>query len=81
MIFFYVQSGSDVQQVKSFIIFDRNGGKLFSNANFLPNDYSQGWDGRFHGKTMNPGVFTWFAEVLFLDGAVEIYRGDVTLLR
>jgi gliding motility-associated-like protein len=79
--FFYVQGGADVQLVKSFMVFDRNGGQVFANNNFLPNDFSQGWDGRFKGKNMDAGVFAWFAEVLFLDGQVEVYSGDVTLLK
>jgi len=79
--FFFVQGGNDVSIIKSFRVFDRNGGQVFENTNFLPNDFTQGWNGTFNGETMNPSVFAWFAEVEFLDGAVEIYRGDVTLLR
>jgi hypothetical protein len=30
---------------------------------------------------MNPAVFAWFAEVEFKDGTVELFKGDVTLVR
>ena len=78
---FYLQSGSDVELVKSFMIFDRNGGQIFTQNNLFTNDASNGWDGTFKGKIMDTGVYTWFAEVLFLDGQVEVYKGDVMLLR
>lgn len=79
--FFYLQSGSDVELVKSFMIFDRNGGQIYTRGNLLPNNASTGWDGTFKGKVMDTGVYTWFAEVLFLDGQVEVYSGSVTLLK
>ena len=49
--------------------------------NFLPNDPAYGWDGNYRGKPLNPGVFAWFAEVEYIDGFVEIIKGDVTLVR
>ena len=45
------------------------------------NDEQSGWDGTFKGKPMNPAVFAWFAEVEFIDDAVLLFEGDVTLLR
>jgi hypothetical protein len=30
---------------------------------------------------MNSGVYTWYAEVEYIDNEVEIVRGDVTILR
>jgi hypothetical protein len=45
------------------------------------NDESVGWDGNFRGNPVNPAVFVWRAIVEFLDGAVEILSGDVTVKR
>jgi hypothetical protein len=39
------------------------------------------WDGTFNGKRMQPGVFVWFAEIEFVDNEVEIFRGDVMLIK
>jgi gliding motility-associated-like protein len=76
-----VYAGGQVSNVKSFQIFNRWGGHVYVGYNLPPNDPSLGWDGRFKGKEMDPGVFAWFAEVEFLDGHVEIFEGDVTLVR
>jgi hypothetical protein len=40
-----------------------------------------GWDGTLRGRSLNPGVFVWVAEIEFVDGEVEVFRGDVLILR
>jgi hypothetical protein len=30
---------------------------------------------------MDPAVFTWFAEVEFVDSSVELFEGDVNLMK
>jgi gliding motility-associated-like protein len=79
--YFTVFGGASVAKVRSFLVFNRWGETMFEYYNFLPNDPAIGWDGRHKGDFMNPGVFTWFAEIEFIDGSVEIYEGDVSLLR
>jgi hypothetical protein len=54
---------------------------VFTLDNFLPNDDNLGWDGRVKGQTSTPGVFVWYAEVEFIDGVIELYKGDVTIVR
>ena len=54
---------------------------VFENADFQPNDPAFGWDGFYKGKKMNPAVFVYYAEVEFIDGVVELYKGDVTILK
>lgn len=76
-----IYGGVDVELVKSFRIFDRWGNALFEQRNFTPNDPANGWDGRFKGEEMNPGVFVYEAEILFKDGETVVYKGDVTLIR
>ena len=77
---FFVMYGSfpNVQMIKSFRVYDRWGGLMFEKTDFLPND-PNGWDGKFRGKTVDAGVYTYAAEVLFIDGVVEVYGGDVTV--
>ena len=71
-----------VDTVLSFQVFDRWGELVYRNdEKFKPNDPEYGWDGFFKGEKMNPGVFTYWVEVLFIDGDVKLYKGDVTLLR
>lgn len=70
-----------VKNIRSFQIFDRWGDAVFTLDNFLPNDDNLGWDGRVKGQTTTPGVFVWYAEVEFIDGVIELYKGDVTIVR
>jgi gliding motility-associated-like protein len=70
-----------VVEIRKLAIFDRWGEELFVRERFLPNDESLGWDGTFKGEPMNPGVYVWYAEVLFPDGEYEVIYGDVTILR
>ncbi|MBK6997604.1 MAG: gliding motility-associated C-terminal domain-containing protein [Lewinellaceae bacterium] len=77
----YVSAGVDVQSVQSFSVFDRWGNAIFNKRDFLPNDPTTGWDGSYRGAAMDPAVFVYYAEVLFIDGETRVYKGDVTLVR
>lgn len=63
------------------MIFNRWGETVHEVYNFAPNDPIFGWDGHFRGQLMNGAVFTWFAEIEFVDGDVELFEGDVLLMR
>lgn len=78
---FTVFAGSDVVEIKGFIIFDRWGNMLYQKGPFLPNDLQYGWDGTFEGQDMNAGVYVFYAEVVFADGLTEVFKGDVILMR
>ncbi|MCB0676387.1 MAG: gliding motility-associated C-terminal domain-containing protein, partial [Saprospiraceae bacterium] len=70
-----------VAEIHSLELFTRWGESVFLVENFQPNDPGAGWDGRFRGEALNPGVFAWLARIEFIDGTVEWYQGDVTLVR
>lgn len=76
----FARAGS-VEKVRSFYIFNRWGEQVFEVFNFPPNDPHYGWDGNFRGELMNPAVFGYFAEIEFIDGRVELFKGDVQLVR
>ncbi len=78
---FHVFAGTGVVQVKTFMIYDRWGAKLYEATNIQPNSPSVGWDGSFRGKDMTPGVYVFFIEIEFADKLVFPYKGDVTLIR
>ncbi len=78
---FVIYAGKQVKSIKSFLIFDRWGETVWKYYDFLPNDIAYGWDGTFRNNVLNTGVFTWFAEIEFVDGEVELYEGDVTILK
>lgn len=80
--FFYPQAKpGTVRNIRDFRLFDRWGEAVFQNQDFLPNDPIQGWDGRLRGERANTAVFAYFLEVEFIDGRVELLKGDVLLMR
>ncbi|MBK8566403.1 MAG: gliding motility-associated C-terminal domain-containing protein [Saprospiraceae bacterium] len=78
---FKIYGGKSVSSIKSFLVFDRWGETVYEYYNFIPSDPVAGWDGKHRDAKMQPAVFTWFAEVEFTDGRIELYRGDVSLVR
>ncbi len=82
---FMIYGGNDVRSVKSFQIFNRWGEKVYEDYNFQPNDPARGWGGQMGkagvGKPLDPAVFVFFAEIEFIDDKVEIFKGDVVLVR
>ncbi|MCC6723160.1 MAG: gliding motility-associated C-terminal domain-containing protein [Saprospiraceae bacterium] len=74
-------AGKEVKQIKSFLIFSRWGETVFEYYRFEPNNPDFGWDGKHRGEVLNTAVFTWYAEVEFIDGVVKLFEGDVTLMR
>jgi hypothetical protein len=80
---FNIFVGLGVESVRFLKVFDRWGGMLYERTNFLPNsfDFGEGWDGRFRGQFVQPGVYVYLAEVKFRDGRILTYRGDVTVVR
>ncbi|MEM6395780.1 MAG: PKD domain-containing protein [Bacteroidota bacterium] len=72
---------TQVEEIESFLIFNRWGETVFENYGFQPNDPAQGWDGTHRGEPLNPAVFVYQALVRFTDGERILYKGDVTLLR
>jgi hypothetical protein len=73
-----------VAGVNTFVIFDRWGNNVFERFNFAPSlelNEAVAWDGTFNGDDLNPGVFSYFAEVVFRDGVTLTYKGDITLVK
>ena len=69
-----------VRKVNSFLVFNRWGESVYQYFNFEPNNPAFGWDGVHRNQKLDPAVFTWFAEIEFIDGRVELFKGDVTLM-
>lgn len=80
-VFLIFADNDQIDKVDIFQVFDRWGGMVFSDKDFLPNDRAHGWDGTHRGKLMTPAVFVYYAKVRLIDGRVLKFKGDVTLLR
>ncbi len=79
-IFLVFSENKAVKNIQTMIILDRWGNLVFENHDFMPNDPTQGWDGLFKEKPMNPGVFVYYFSVEFINGDVQEFKGDLTLL-
>jgi len=80
-VFYIFGDAHQISIIKKFQIFNRWGDQIFEASDFHPNDMTKGWDGRFKGDLVNPGVFVYTAEVEYIDGVTEVVTGDVTLVR
>ncbi len=79
---FQVFTGLGVERISFVRLYDRWGEKVYEEKDLPPSpDGTTGWNGVFRGQDMNPAVFLYLIEVVFIDGQVLVYRGDVTLLR
>jgi gliding motility-associated-like protein len=78
---FYVIAGKNVSKVKSFLIYNRWGRKVFEKYNILPNDRNSGWDGTSNGTNAEMGTYVYTAVVDFSDGTSKTYNGSISLIR
>ncbi|HNM25477.1 MAG TPA: gliding motility-associated C-terminal domain-containing protein, partial [Saprospiraceae bacterium] len=81
-----IYTGLGVSKVRKWLIFDRWGDAVFQVDEYQPvpsnvPDPAFAWNGKVRGEKVTPGVYVWYAEIEFADGVVEIFKGDVTLLR
>jgi len=78
---FQIYTDKGVARILNLKIYDRWGNLLYSEKDFHPNDSTLGWNGTFKGKEINPAVFVYVTEILFLNGKKGLYTGDITLIR
>ena len=79
---FRVFAGAGVTSIVQMQVWDRWGELVYQTDAQEPSSFpSYGWDGEFRGEEMPAGVYVYIITVLFEDGLVLNYRGNVTLLR
>jgi gliding motility-associated-like protein len=77
-----VVHGQESAHVLSFQVYDRWGEIVYETKDFSIKDAeTAGWDGRFRGEDLDPGVYVWILEVRYVDGVTEVFRGNTTLIR
>lgn len=75
-------SNPAVMNVRIFEIYDRWGKLLFRQEDFPPNDVEYGWKGTApNGTAVQPGVYTYYALVQYVDGMEQLWEGKILLLR
>ncbi len=78
---FTIFSDGAVSKINRMRIFSRSGAMVYETRDFMPNNPESGWDGMLNGQVLNAGVYVWFAEIEFLDGRAEVFKGEVVLVR
>lgn len=79
--FFYVK-GYGMVTVKSMIIFNRLGQKIFEKQNVPANDPSQGWNGEINGMPVGGNEsFVYMVVVIDKDGKEITQKGTITVVR
>jgi gliding motility-associated-like protein len=73
--------GTNILLINRMRIYDRWGGLLFENTNFMPGQPSEEFDGNFRGVDLPTGVYAYEIIVTFRDGFVGSFYGDITLVR
>ncbi len=79
--FYYPHGTNNIAQILRLDVYDRWGNLVFNNRNFLVSDESNGWDGRYRNQNANVGVYVYVAEVEFIDGIIQQFKGDFILSR
>lgn len=72
---------NQIESIQRLQIYDRWGNRLFIQENFMPGIENLGWDGTANEKELNPGVYIFTAEVIYLNGQERVVKGDVTLVK
>ena len=77
----YVLGGSDISLVKNFTVFSRWGQKVFEANNILPNNPSNGWDGRVAGRQVETGTYVYTVTIRFANGNEKVFKGTIILIK
>lgn len=79
---FGIFGGADVREIRGLEIYNRYGQLVFRRGPHMPNTQQNNWSGQSTtGEELPPGPYIYWAEILFVDGQVEIFKGEVSLLR
>lgn len=70
-----------VEQISQLVVFNRWGEKIYHVSNIDPGVFDEWWDGSFRNEPLSSGVFSYFVEVEFIDGVIELFSGEIALLR
>jgi hypothetical protein len=81
---FFLGADPGIHKIIRVLIYDRWGEPVYVGED-IPLDrsaaYEKAWDGSVKGQKAEPGVFTWWAEILTFDGKIIQKAGDITVIR
>ena len=78
---FYPSANPYVESIDYMRIYDRWGNLVFDNEEFLPNDQSHGWKGKFNNTEVSAGVYVYVCRAKTVKGDLLDFVGDVTVVK
>ena len=76
-----VFAGPNIENIKSYRIYDRWGNNVFGAFDFSPGDANAVWDGNYRDEPLNPGVFVYMVEARDIRGKLKQVVGEIMLLK
>jgi gliding motility-associated-like protein len=73
--------GRGLERMRLLRIFNRWGEVVFEKKDFPVNDPSVGWNGKYNGQLVAPGVYVYQAEVFCENGEVITVNGNISVIR
>lgn len=78
---FTIFTNKAAKRINVLQVYDRWGEKVYEAKDIAPNDLTKGWDGTFRSQNAMSGVYTWVANVQFIDNKAITFKGSISLLR
>ncbi len=78
---FKIYGNKQLLAIRRLQIYSRWGELVFEEFDTDIHSQHAGWDGTFRGRPMNPGVFAFIADLLFVDNTYQTVSGDFTLVK
>lgn len=75
------KSDETAASIQLYQIYNRWGGLVYEARNFDFSDYSRYWSGYYKNNTVDSGVYIYNVEIVFENGTVKQYTGDVTVIK
>ena len=77
----YVDDRTSIERILALQVYDRWGGLVYEQRDFIPDNGETGWRGDSGGSALSGGVYAYKVTVMLTDGQVLVLAGDITLLK
>ena len=78
---FFIEAYPFIREIEFLEIYDNWGNLIFRRHNFAAGDPSLGWDGKFRGQEVNPGVYVYRLGLLLKSGKRIVKNKDITVIK
>jgi hypothetical protein len=78
---FMIYNADKIEVIESLVIFNQWGQKVFERQDFRPEPDEILWDVTFNGEILDNDVLVIYANLSFIDGATQEYKGSLSIIR